>query len=343
LPYGTTNDPVISSGTSTVQCGNSVVGWGNSYGGAKAPDFTGNIRFDSAFMTAQISGAAHLVNASYNNTANGSDPLFIPAAGTPGATTSGSPDSKWGGAVQGGLQFKQLWTGAGDILTLEAIYAKGATAYVVSGTNPTAFYMYGSAKSGNAIQSIAFGNVTDGVWAGTAPQTAAFAARTAQVGTGISLTNAWAFRGGFTHNWTPQWQSSIFGSWTQISYDGNAKTTICNALSVRLPGTTGIGANGQGVAGNPVVTTSALNSTAGTSNGYSCNPDWGIAQVGGRIAWTPVRNLTFSTEVMYTNLMQNMVGQAYTNPSATSGRNSGITDFANQGTVGGYFRVERQF
>jgi hypothetical protein len=46
---------------------------------------------------------------------------------------------------------------------------------------------------------------------------------------------------------------------------------------------------------------------------------------------------------MYTNLMQNMVGQAYMNPSATSGRNSGIYDFANQSTVQGYFRVERQF
>jgi hypothetical protein len=347
LPYGTQNDPVISSGTQTLQCGNSVTGWGNSYGGAKAPDFAGNIRFDSAFLTAQISGAAHMVNASYNNTANGADPLFVPAAGAFGASNSGAPDSKWGGAIQGGLQFKQLPTGAGDILTLEAIYGKGATAYVVSGTNPTSFYMYGSAKSGNALQSIAFGNVTDGVFAGPSP-TAGLQAQFLANGGQISLTNAWAFRGGFTHNWTPQWSSSIFGSWTQISYDSSAKTSICNALSIRMPGTTGIGAPGG--AGQPGTATvpgaaipTAANSTAGAATGYSCNPDWGIAQVGGRVAWTPVKNLTFSTEVMYTNLMQNMVGQAYANPSATSGRNSGIVDFANQGTIGGYFRVERQF
>jgi hypothetical protein len=342
FPYGTTNDPVFSSGTQTLQCGNSTTGWGNSYGGAKAPDFTANLRFDSAFLTAQISGAAHLVNASYNVTSNGSDPLFIPAAGDPGGANSGAPTSKWGGAIQGGLQFKQLPTGAGDTLTLEAIYGKGATAYVISGTNPTSFYAYGSAKSGNAIASTAFGNVTDGVFGGPAPQTPALQNQFLATGNSISLTNAWAFRGGFTHNWTPQWQSSIFGSWTQVSYDAQAKTLICNGLSVRLPGTTSaLVAGGAGQA--LPVAAPGVGSTAGASAGYSCNPDWGVAQVGGRVAWTPVKNLTFSTEVMYTNLMQNMVGQAYMNPSATSGRNSGIYDFANQGTIGGYFRVERQF
>jgi Porin subfamily len=348
LPYGTTNDPVISSGTSTVQCGNPTTGWGNSYGGAKAPDFSGNVRFDSAFVTAQISGAAHLVNASYNVTSNGSDPLFqnvqSGASATPilGGAAGGAPDSKWGGAIAGGLQFKQLPTGAGDTLTIDAIGAKGATAYVVSGTNPTAYYMYGGSKSGNSLGSTAFGNVTDGVF-GAQSSNATLNARFLQTGGAISLTNAWAVRAGFTHNWTPQWSSSIFGSWSQISYDGTAKTTICNAFSVRLPGTTGIGAAGAGIAGLPVAVTSAVNSTAGTSNGYACNPDWGTAQVGGRVAWTPVKNLTFSVEAMYTNLMQNMVGQAYMNPSATSGRNSGIYDFANQSTVQGYFRVERQF
>lgn len=169
LGVGTTNDPIIASGTSTVQCGNPTTGWGNSYGGAKAPDFTGNIRFDSAFMTAQIMGAAHLVNASYNVTSNGSDPLFqnvqSGASAVPilGGAAGGAPDSKWGGAIGAGFQFKQLPTGAGDTLTFDVIAAKGATAYVVSGTNLTSYYMYGGSKSGNSLGSTAFGNVTDGI------------------------------------------------------------------------------------------------------------------------------------------------------------------------------------
>jgi hypothetical protein len=129
-----------------------------------------------------------------------------------------------------------------------------------------------------------------------------------------------------------------------IAAYGAAMVAAFQVLINRMPGTTGVGANGQGIAGiaQPQAAPVA-NSTAGASAGYSCNPDWGVAQVGGRVAWTPVKNLTFSTEVMYTNLMQNMVGQAYQNVSNSSGRNSGIYDFANQGTVGGYFRVERQF
>ena len=119
------------------------------------------------------------------------------------------------------MQFKQLPTGAGDLLTVEAIWGRGATAYVISGTNPTSFTMYGNAKSANSLGSIAFGNVTDGVFAGPSPN-ATLAPGTSVLGQWrckISLTNSWAFRGGFTHYWTPQWQTSIYGSWTQVSYD----------------------------------------------------------------------------------------------------------------------------
>jgi hypothetical protein len=340
LSLGSIADPVLSSGTQTVQCGNAATGWGNSYGGAKAPDFTGNIRFDSAFLTAQIAGAAHYVNSSYNVTSNGSDPLFQPPAGILGGAAGGAPAGKWGGAVQGGLQFKQLPTGAGDTLTLEAIGGKGATAYVISGTNPTSFYMYGNAKTAGSLGSTAFANVTDGVFGAQSSVAALNNTFLANGGT-ISLTNAWAFRGGFTHNWTPQWSTGIFGSWTQVTYDNVAKTQICNALGVRMPGT---GTTTVGVIGLPVAQAApGQGSTAGPSAGYSCNPDWGVAQAGIRVNWTPVRNLTFSAEAMWTQLMQKMVGQAYMNPSATSGRNSGIYDFANQSTVSGYLRVERQF
>ena len=38
----------------------------NAYGGAHAPDIVGNIRVDQAWGLFQISGTAHLVNASYN-------------------------------------------------------------------------------------------------------------------------------------------------------------------------------------------------------------------------------------------------------------------------------------
>ena len=38
----------------------------NAYGGTHAPDIVGNVRVDQAWGLFQISGMAHLVNASYN-------------------------------------------------------------------------------------------------------------------------------------------------------------------------------------------------------------------------------------------------------------------------------------
>lgn len=40
----------------------------------------------------------------------------------------------------------------------------------------------------------------------------------------------------------------------------------------------------------------------------ACNPDFTISQLGLRTAWTPVKNLTLSGEVMYTNIDQKNVG-----------------------------------
>ncbi|MDH8639142.1 porin, partial [Klebsiella pneumoniae] len=53
-----------------------------------------------------------------------------------------------------------------------------------------------------------------------------------------------------------------------------------------------------------------------TANGYSCNPDFNIWQVGTRTAWTPVRNLTFSGELLYT-----MLDQFNTGSISTTGAN----------------------
>ena len=40
----------------------------------------------------------------------------------------------------------------------------------------------------------------------------------------------------------------------------------------------------------------------------NCNPDFNVAQIGGIIRWTPVKNLTFSADVTYTMLDQKFAG-----------------------------------
>jgi hypothetical protein len=64
---------------------------------------------------------AHLVNGSYN--------ILTAAPAAPSALSeiSGHPEDKWGGAVMAALQIKNLPTGAGDDIKIDASYAKGDT------------------------------------------------------------------------------------------------------------------------------------------------------------------------------------------------------------------------
>ena len=77
------------------------------------------------------------MNGSYNilNTAPvraGSAPALPGAAPTTLSEISGHPDTKWGGAVMAALQIKNIPTGTGDDIKVDASYAKGATKYVIA-------------------------------------------------------------------------------------------------------------------------------------------------------------------------------------------------------------------
>ena len=75
---------------------------------------------------------------------------------------SGHPDSKWGGAITAGLQLKNLPTGVGDTLNVDATFAKGDTKAVIStsGASPS-FAMFRGTGTNNP--SVGFGYVSDGV------------------------------------------------------------------------------------------------------------------------------------------------------------------------------------
>ncbi len=323
----------------------------NGYGGQFAPDIAGNIRVDQAWGIFQVSAIAHYVNASYNyldaSTNAGAQGFTSPypasyiqpglfGAGGPGgggavptsSIASGHPDSKWGGAVTVGLQLKQLPTGAGDILNLDTTYAKGDTKAVIStsGASPS-FAMF---KNTGSNPSVGYGYVSDGVFGnglinGPAANT-----------NGIHLTTAYGFRGGFIHNWDAQWQSSIFGSWSAVRYDGVAKTAYCNSTS----GNAGTGWGNRLTSG---LTTGVNNFGNAVGISSTCNPDFDVAQIGFKTAFTPVKNLTFSGEVFYTMLHQNWTGttqQAF----AVNGPLPATTyTFKDQSTVNFNVRAQRNF
>ncbi len=271
------------------------------YGGQIAPEITGNIRADNAAYTLQVSGAAHLVRAPYY-----SNTLGFGSTTAIELQTSGHPSDVWGGAASVGLQLKNLPTGPGDKLSLDATYANGAMRYLIGGTfsNNIQFFQGSGGTAGATpfYQNVTMVSNADGVYSTNGS---------------IQKTDGIGFRGAYLHNWSPNWETSVLGSYTKVNFNNTATTAYCLLFS---------------------------SSTGAKSSNYSCNPDFTLWQIGSRTAWTPVTNLTFSAEVMYTFIDQSFTGAATSVGAAGVG--GGITpgaafNFKDQGAVSGNLRVRR--
>jgi hypothetical protein len=131
-------------------------------------------------------------------------------------------------------------------------------------------------------------------------------------------------RGGFTHNWNPFWNSSIYGAYAEVRYNGTAKGLIC-----------GVG----GVGGSFRNTLAPAGSGAAVD---TCNPDYNIAQLGFVTRWTPVKNLSFIADVTFSHLDQKMAGTVVA-PSATIGKPTAVYELKDQDTVLLLLRAQRNF
>src|SRR6201992_2564215 len=212
---------------------------GNAYGGVHMPDVVGNIRVDQAWGLFQVSAAVHEVDASYNNLTAGT------AAPNALSQISGHPDTKFGGSVMAALQIKNIPTGPGDDIKVDATWAKGDTKNVIAttSTSPNFLMMGGTMGQFGPNQSVGFGATTDGVFLPTA-----------NGGDGdIHLTTAYGVRGAFNHNWDPYWSSSLFGGVGWVRYDSTAQSEYCAAYGAAV---------------------------AGLGTTYSCNPNYSVSMLG---------------------------------------------------------------
>lgn len=137
-------------------------------------------------------------------------------------------------------------------------------------------------------------------------------------GAGQELTTTYGFNGAFNHNWNEYWHTSIFGGWGAVRYNGTAKGYICGAVVTGL-------ALSSGLAG--------------------CNPDFNFAAVGAAINWTPVKNLSFWTEIAY-----NIVDQKYAGGSSVTlpvqsaiAKPAAVYELKDQGALTLLFRAQRSF
>jgi hypothetical protein len=203
------------------------------------------------------------------------------------------------------LQIKNLPTGPGDDIKFDATYAVGDTKNVISTSAASpSFAMF----KGNTL---AFGPTTDGVYLPAAAG-----------GSGdIKLTTAFGIRGALNHNWDPYWSSSLFGGMGWVNYGGNANdiTTAKGAYCAAYY--TEVGAANK------------LTST--------CNPNYSISMLGLVTRWTPVKNLTFSAETIWTHLNTGFTGSATLTPAAPLPAST--YQFKAQNTVSFNVRAQRNF
>jgi hypothetical protein len=214
-------------------------------------------------------------------------------------------------AVSGAVEFKNLPTGAGDSLKIEASYAKGAAKYAFTGgTLETSGGGRFAKFDGNTV---GFGYVLDGVYS---PGTAQ-----------IQQSDAWEVSAFYEHYWNPAWRTSLFGNYSHISYGDAGNAMLAAAFSP---------------AGGRLGTSSSSNpgSTAGSITGTTNNFDFGIAQVGTRTAWTPVKNLTLSAEFTYSRLDQNLDG-TYT--GTATGKPNQAYQIKDQNLYNGSVQILRSF
>jgi hypothetical protein len=233
----------------------------SDYANTIAPDVVGTLQVDQAWGLAKLSVAAHDNHVAYY-----------------GATEpTGHPDDRWGWAVQGALSIKADAIAPGDVFNVQAVYTDGATRYNIQDLAGAAgaAQIYGS--SGVAYQSVGFGVAPDTV----------FGNQTSQ-----KFIQTWGFRGGYTHNWNPYWNTSIYGAYAGIRYSNDAKSLICGGVV-------------DGIAFGGSFRTIANAAAGGIT---TCNPDYNIAQAGIVTRWTPVKNLTFSADLTWTGLDQKMAG-----------------------------------
>ena len=246
----------------------------SDYAGTIAPDLVAMLRVDQAWGLFQASFAAHNNHAAYYG----------------GTELTGHPDDKWGWAGQLALSIKNIPTGPGDTINVQGVYTNGATRYNIQDLagSAGANTIYGGTGLPGAYQSVGIGVAPDSVFGAIGG-----------VNTGQQLVTTWGFRGAYVHNWSPYWNTSIYGAYAGITYNDTAKTLLC-----------GVG----GVGGSVRTTLNALGGAITT-----CNPDYNIAQIGTQTQWTPVKNLTFTADLTYTHLDQKYAGTVAA-PSAAIGK-----------------------
>src|SRR3954451_1365723 len=167
------------------------------------PDIVAAVRVDQPWGSAQLSGIIHQIS-----TIGATIPANTPVTATTpnlfqGATFFGfHPDTEYGYGIQAGVKVNLPMIAPGDLLYLQAVYARGCTDCVVGG----AWVLGGgSASQGGIGTNGRFAlNTADGILNPLTNE--------------VSLTKEWGAVAAFLHYWTPQLRSGFQLAYSKVDF-----------------------------------------------------------------------------------------------------------------------------
>ena len=245
-----------------------------TYGGQRMPDVVANVRYAGTWGSVQLSGAVHQVRD-------------VGGAFAAGTLAPGYADTDYGFAVglQAGINLPFL--GAGDVAWIALTYTDGAVGYILGG--------------GGTGTSLSAGTLA-------LPVTDAFIN---PFSGDFETTRAYSIAGGVTHNWTPNWRSSLFGSWARFEVPGSGSFVDVNPASPSF----------------------------GTRVGFV---DFDEYRVGANTFWSPVSGLNLGVEVLYTRIDSR--GRVLVGEGDVSGIGGGFTRARGSEDIWeGRLRIQRDF
>ncbi|MGA2792920.1 MAG: porin [Roseiarcus sp.] len=172
-----------------------------TYGALNAPDVVGNMRYDGGWGSAQVAGALHEVNSMPIGIAGGTLPVGY------------TPSTVWGGALDAGVKFKLDSFSAGDSMTAQVSWDKGAADY----TNAWNYW--------TGTTNVYFKNLNISV-----PANDAFVLPNGSIG----LSQAVGGFLGYQHYWAPSLRSTLLGSYLQIREPSSALLLSASTTNATL-------------------------------------------------------------------------------------------------------------
>jgi hypothetical protein len=196
-------------------------------GGQTVPDVVANIRYAGTWGSLQLSGAVHQIR-DIGTSVGRVNPIT-------GGLLPQFADTEYGWAVGLSGHYMLPFLGAGDNIWVFGTYTSGAPNY-----------------AGFTSGSVGFGGLSVGL---------ADAVINPFNGD-LEKTDVWSIAGGLTHYWTPEFRSSLFGSYARVEFGNNASAVT----------------------------------TAGNAIGFVDFDEW---RIGANTFWSPVSGLNLGVEVIY--------------------------------------------